>query len=71
MSEKFAFEEANRHRCAVHLDQVSVSARAELVNRSRDDLLSGAGLSGNQDRGIHARHGLHLTEDGTQAAVIR
>src|SRR5215469_12547247 len=58
--EEFAFEKAGWHGRAVHLDQVPVSARAELVNRSRDHLLAGAGLSGDQDRCIRARQGRYL-----------
>src|SRR5260370_40692733 len=69
VSEELAFEKAGWHRRAVHLDQISVSTGAELVNRSRNDFLAGAGLSGNQDSGIRARHGLHLVENGAQAAA--
>src|SRR5437870_11733737 len=69
MSEELAFEKAGRHRRAVHLHQISASAGAELVNRSRDDFLAGASLSGNQDRCIRTCHGLHLTEDCAQAAT--
>src|SRR4029077_4022683 len=69
VSEELAFEEAGRHRRAVHLHQISVSAGAELVNRSRDDFLAGAGLSGDQNGCIRACDGLHLAENGTQAAA--
>src|SRR5690242_9634320 len=69
VSEEFAFEQAGRHRRAVHLHQISVSAGAELVNRSRDDFLAGAGLSGDQHRCIRACHCLYLTENGAQAAA--
>src|SRR5260370_8987915 len=69
VSEEPAFEKAGWHRRAVHLDQISVSTGAELVNRSRNDFLAGAGLSGNQDSGIRARHGPHLVENGAQAAA--
>jgi hypothetical protein len=67
VSEEFAFEKAGRHRRAVHLDQISGSAEAELVYGSRYDFLAGAGLSGNQDGCVRARHGLHLVENGAQA----
>jgi len=40
LSEEFAFEKASRHRRAVHLDEIPAAARAELVNRSRDDFLA-------------------------------
>src|SRR5262249_62379097 len=63
VSEELAFEEAGRHRGAVHLHQTSSSARPELVNRPRDDFLASAGLSGNQDRCIRTGDGLHLGEN--------
>jgi hypothetical protein len=68
VSEEFAFEKAGWHRRAVHLDQISVSAGAELVYRPRNDFLAGAGLSGNQDGCVCARHGLHLVENWAEAA---
>src|SRR6266404_5138579 len=69
VSEELAFEKAGGHRRAVHLDQISVSTGAELVNRSRDDFLACAGLSGNQDGCVRAGHGLQLIENGAQAAA--
>jgi hypothetical protein len=69
VSEELAFEQAGWHRRAVHLHQISVSAGAELVNRSRDDFLAGAGLSGDQNGCIRACDGLHLAENGAQAAA--
>src|SRR6266850_2439411 len=68
--EEFTFEEACGHRRAVHLHQISVSAGAELVNRARDDFLAGAGLSGDQNGCIRACDGLHLAENGAQAAAV-
>src|SRR4029077_16285897 len=67
VSEQLAFEKAGGHRRAVHLDLISVSAGAELVYGPRNDFLAGAGLSGNQDGCVRARHGLHLVEDWAQA----
>jgi hypothetical protein len=69
VSEELAFQKAGGHRRAVHLDQISVSAGAELVYRPRNDFLAGAGLSSNQDGCVRARHGLHLVENGAQAAA--
>src|SRR6202043_824773 len=48
VSEELAFEKPGWHRRAVQLAQISVSTGAELMNRSRDDFLTCAGLSGNQ-----------------------
>src|SRR4029077_20070034 len=42
-------------------------AGAELVYGPRNDFLAGAGLSGNQDSCVRARHGLHLVENWAQA----
>src|SRR4029077_8363353 len=66
---QLAFKKPGWHRRAVHLDLISVSAGAELVYRPRNDFLAGAGLSGNQDRCVRARHGLHLVENWAQAAA--
>ena len=63
VSEELAFEKAGRHGRAVHLHQIAVVARAELVNRPRDDFLAGASLSGNQDRCIRAGYCLDLAEN--------
>jgi hypothetical protein len=67
VSEELAFKKAGGHRRAVHLDQISVLAGAELVYRSRNDFLARAGLSGNYDGCVRARHGLHLVENWAQA----
>jgi hypothetical protein len=40
------------------------------VNRARDDFLAGARLSSDQNGRIRARDGLHLTENGAQAAAV-
>jgi hypothetical protein len=69
VSEELAFEETSRHRRTVHLHQISVSTGAELVNRSRDDFLSGASLSGYQNVCTCACDGLYLAQNGAQAAA--
>ncbi len=67
MPEEFAFEKACGHRRAVHLDQIAASARAELVNRSRDDFLARPGLASDQNGSICGCHGLDLGKDRAQA----
>src|SRR6266478_1188209 len=69
MSEQLAFEKTCRHSRAVHLDHIPAAARAELVNRSRDDLLAGPGLAGDQDGSVRGCYGLNLREDCAQTAV--
>ncbi len=69
MSEKLAFEKTCGHGRAVHLDEIPAAARAELVNRSRDDFLACPGLAGDQDGGIRGCYGLNLREDCAQTAV--
>src|SRR5258706_5833653 len=46
VAEELAFEEDGRHRRAVHLFQISVSARTPLVDCALDDLLARAGRTG-------------------------
>src|SRR5258707_8112046 len=69
VSEELAFKKPGWHRRAVHLDQISVLAGAELVYRPRNDFLARAGLSGNQDGCVRARHRLPLVENWAQAAA--
>src|SRR4029077_19578736 len=73
VSEELAFEKPGWHRRAVHLDQISVSTGAELVNRSRDDLLACAGLSGTNDlhvAGVRAQVLLSLFSDFANCSVF-
>ena len=61
VSEELAFEKAGGDRRAIHLHQTSVSAGAELVNRSSDDFLAGAGLAGDQNCRIRGCNRFHLS----------
>src|SRR5258708_37451557 len=67
MSEEFAFEKTSRQCRAVHLDEIPAAARAELVNRPRDDFLARPGLAADQDSCIRGRYGLNLGEGGAQS----
>ena len=68
MSEKLAFEKACRHSGTVDFDEIPVSARAKLMNRSCDELLTRPGFAGDQNGGIRGRHCLDLCKDRSQAA---
>src|ERR1700720_4019027 len=65
--EKLTFEKTGRHRRTVHFDEIPAAARAELVNRARDNLLARPGFAGDQDGGVGWRHGLDFREDGAEA----
>src|ERR1700686_4021669 len=67
MSEQLAFEKPGGHRRTVHLDEISVAARTEFMNRTSYDFLAGAGLAREQYGRAGGRHGLHLGEDFAQA----
>src|SRR5712671_7554101 len=67
--EKLTFEKAGRHRRTVHFDEIAAAARAELVNRARDNLLARPSFAGDQDGGVRWRHRLDFREDGAEAAT--
>lgn len=67
--EKLAFEKARGHRRAVGLVEIPTPARAELVNRPRNDFLARPGFTGDQDGGVRASYCLHLGKDEAQAAA--
>jgi hypothetical protein len=69
MSEKLAFEKTCRHSGAVDFDEIPVSARAELVNRSCDDFLASPGFAGDQNGGVRGRYSLHFSKYWAQATV--
>src|SRR5262245_17806710 len=56
VAEELAFHELARERRAVDLDECPLAPAAELVDRARDELLPGAGLTLDQDRAIGRRH---------------
>ena len=68
MSEKLTFKKPGGHRRAIDLDEIPVTARAEIVNRTRDDFLASPSLARDQDGGIRGRYGPYLIEDCAQTA---
>ena len=52
MTEQLALEERCRHRRAVDRDKRLLATRREVVQRAGDELLTGTGLAGDQDRRI-------------------
>src|SRR5579862_1485544 len=63
MAEKFAFKQAGGNGGAIDANESVVMARAQIVNRTGEQLFSSAGLSQNQDRGIRRRNRLNLFQD--------
>ena len=52
VAEELALEERLGDRRAVEGDETRGGARTQVVDRARDDLLAGAALAGDQDRGL-------------------
>ena len=58
VTEQLCFEERLWNRTAVECDEALRPPRAVVMNRTRNDFLTGAGLAGDQDRAVRSRHGL-------------
>ena len=58
VAEQLAFDQVFRNRSAVHFDEWSIRACAQLMHRTRDQLLTGAALAINQDAPVRAGHQL-------------
>src|SRR4029077_5499142 len=67
--EKLTFEKTSWHRRTVYFDEIPAAARAELVNRARDNLLARPGFAADQDGGGGGPPGLDFREDGAEAAT--
>jgi hypothetical protein len=52
VAEQFAFEQSGRYRRAVELYEGFIAARAGIVNRAGDQLLTGAGFAQDKDSRI-------------------
>ena len=70
VSQEFALEQPCRDRRAVEFDECSVLAPAELMDGSRDQFLSGAGLTLDQDGRIRGCRGFDLLQDMKQFAAL-
>jgi hypothetical protein len=60
--EELAFDDAGRKRRAIYFDQELVLAPGEIVDCADDQLLTGAGLAGDEHGGIGLRHLAHARE---------
>ncbi len=58
MAEELRLQQGLGDRAAVQRDEPMRSPSAVVVNRPRDDLLAGPGLSGDENRAVRAGHGL-------------
>src|SRR6266404_5563166 len=70
MAKQFAFEKAQRNSCAIHLYKRLTLARAQVVNRASNHLLSGARLALDEDRRVHRRHDSNILKDSLQPWAI-
>src|SRR5690606_28810095 len=63
VAEQCRLDQLARNRSAVEHDERLVLARARVVQRTRDHLLAGAGLAGDEAREITRRDLLEVRED--------
>ena len=56
VAEQFTFDQPRRDRRAIDPDHGPIPARAQVVDRARDQLLAGAGFSGDENCGGSTRH---------------
>ena len=64
--EQLALEQPGRNRRTVDLDERPLTALAQIVQRTRDQFLAGAGLAEDEHRRVGRRHRLDLMEDALQ-----
>ena len=62
MAEQFGLEQCFRHRTAVDGDERTIAPQRQRMYRACDQLLAGAGLTGNQHRAVGAADRLDQTE---------
>src|SRR5262249_44453809 len=70
VAKHLALQQPGGNRGAVELDERSLSARTQIVNRARQQLLSRAGLAVNHHGGISGSNRLDLFQYGFQDAAI-
>src|SRR5207244_1319632 len=56
MAEQLAFHEGFRHSGTVNGDEWAIGARAEAMNGARDELFTGAALTGDESGGVGGGH---------------
>src|SRR6516225_3206511 len=70
MAKQLALDEGFRQGCAVYLDLWPVGPGTSLVDRTRDELLSHAGLSLQQHGGVRFGYLLHSREHIFQSVAL-
>ena len=69
VAEHLALEQRRRHAAEVHLDERLADAPAVAVDGLGDQLLAGAALAGDQDRGVGRRDAADQLEDAQHARI--
>src|ERR1700722_17545113 len=70
MSKKLTFEQSHWNRSAVELYERPVLSAAALMDRARDQFLSGAGLPEKQHRRIAGSHGFHQIQNMAECRTL-
>src|SRR3984885_1701893 len=70
MAKKFAFQQIERNRSAIQFYVGAPAARADIVNRARDEFLARAGFTLEKNGGIGWCDSFDLSEDGFQRRAI-
>src|SRR6516225_2468588 len=70
VAEKFALQQAGWDSSTIQFHKGVRAARAEIMNRTRDQFLACSGLPVNQHRGTGRGNGLDLVEDGTKGFAM-
>ena len=70
MAKQLALQEARGDGRTVQFDEGAALARAEVVNRAGDQLLTGAGFAPNEHRGACGSDRLHLMERTAEGGAI-
>ena len=69
VAEQFALQQPRGDGRAVELDEGALAARAQVVKRTGDEFLAGAGFATNEHRGIGGGDRLDLLEDPAQGGA--
>jgi hypothetical protein len=70
VAEQLALEQVGGYRAAVERDERLALARAEIVDRARDQLLAGAALAGDQHRGVAVGDAVDELADGADRRAV-
>jgi hypothetical protein len=70
MTEQFAFQKIEGNSRAIQLDKRTSASRACIVDGMGNQLLAGAGLTLNQNRGVSGRNTFHLSKHGFKRRAV-